>query len=427
VKQRIALSLLALLTVGLVVSLRARRPTNRVVLPDGTRVTLETTTYGTTHNPQVRPPWLIALDAVLPDRIEGLIGPPRLGCGFGFGSGSSLTLWLNFQAGHPLRSTNLPRGLSFELSAGNGPGVLGSTGGTCGGGIGFSLHAVHFESFPRREPNLTLRILAKNQLLAELPVQNPVQGPFPTWSPQPLPTRITNGPLEIELSGLDPLRYSTGDGERISYQPKWSLRERGQTTEDWAPTLVRFEDPTGNSSYTGLSSGEPVWRLRTVWFQRPEAAHDADIARFSDLPVPAPEQRILTNAVRTVRNLTLRLIGIAGPGAYAWSNRVYQGSRPNRNGGSGSSVSRLGGMVLEEYERSQTHLLFAVDGLRPEDRIVARGRDDQGRSFSVTATGELPGSLTMDLPLAEGSKILDLVLIPQSPVPAEFYLVAPPP
>ena len=159
-------------------------------------------------------------------------------------------------------------------------------------------HTLEMQTFPlvpRHGKTIGLRFLSDPKdgkgvtVIAEFRIPNPNPGPFPTWTPEPLPDVQRAGSVIATLTG-----FATGlsrahpeqaarDNEPTITRLGLQLEEPGQTNCLWKPHGIEVSDATGNlwmpyspaSSAAGhagdayimtfphtLWPGEPAWKLR---------------------------------------------------------------------------------------------------------------------------------------------------------------------
>src|SRR5207245_8150938 len=111
--------------------------------------------------------------------------------------------------------------------------------------------------------------------------------------------------------------------------PKFMVRKNGKSTQDWEPVQTELLDSTGNNPSRWpfkspfLCPFEPAWKLR-VQFCGSETTPLAsnDCWATARLVLPAPGSFSAVSVTQQLQNVTLRLIGLAGPGHTTYSNGV---------------------------------------------------------------------------------------------------------
>lgn len=154
-------------------------------------------------------------------------------------------------------------------------------------------------------------------VIAEFRIPNPNPGPFPTWTPEPLPDVQRAGSVIATLTG-----FATGlsrahpeqaarDNEPTITRLGLQLEEPGQTNCLWKPHGIEVSDATGNlwmpyspaSSAAGhagdayimtfphtLWPGEPAWKLR-IELSRTNSFAPEELWTAFALPVPAEDTK----------------------------------------------------------------------------------------------------------------------------------------
>lgn len=270
-------------------------------LPDGSVISLEAVTYGTTHQ-FFHGTWgqRIAhalLPAAWADRLGGAVlthdtRSPQLVC------------WLR-------RSGPSGAGIAWRIRghvrvAGEdecqcGWDSVGWHGWVKSGGQYSEVGAAEISSFPRRRTTMHVRLcrdlsLSRKNLLAEFVVPNPAPGPYPVWTPEPLPVTRRNGAVAVTLVDL-----VTGLRSSPLIAPKWErewtrarlrirpITPRGQSI---APSRSGLSDATGNDSNSATFSRRAdgdwdCWFLGRLCADEPAVKLRIEYARDA-LTFPAP-------------------------------------------------------------------------------------------------------------------------------------------
>jgi len=349
------------------------------LLPDGSVLTLEAVTYGTRHR-FIAGTWLQQLlHAVLPARHKQHSGclvkvydtgenklvlwtthlDPRKGTG---AMGDSLDLFIEDEQGH-----------EPSLCSSTREGLLAVRG----------IEYWEASVFPRRSQTLRLRFYRQGSrdLLAEFAVSNPTPGPFPTWTSEPLPATRHYGNVSLTLvsftTGLDGPNNTepARPGELIRGLIRYRLNENDRRARSWELQRVRLWDATGNTEehyfpsetelefFGALAAGETAWKMN---FQ---IARDLDSAFTPQeywivrgLSIPNPNTVTHTTATATRLGVTLRLLGIAGPG--------------------NQSVWPAG------WSSDELTIVVRASSLRDDFAVAVRAADERGRRLHTsTLTG----------------------------------------
>jgi hypothetical protein len=244
--------------------------------------------------------------------------------------------------------------------------------------FGLSLRA-----FPRRQSSFLFHLHGANQaVLATFRVPNPVRGPFPEWTPEPLPHTQSNGPVTLTLEAMS----ARGGSPPRVIVPRWQIESFDPA---WAKARARYAtlvDATGNEAQM-LSPRENAWRLRT-WVHRDQDEDFGVADRFSITNQPVPKagefHSLDQSAVR--HGIELKVLVIAGPGELVVSNGV-RSMFPPPTGSSGHSTSQSGTSFIERWP-SQTHfLLLEAIGVDMNDEIRIRVFDSEGQRIKLIDSG----------------------------------------
>jgi hypothetical protein len=235
-----------------VVAVLGRRDApSSIRLPDGSTVVLQGVTYGTTH---YRPPqWLNWLLHRLPVwRVERFgLNPPVV-----FTTARpELMLWLEHR-----RVTNAASAIRFSVADGDGfeAGVDALADQTTPllPGLPSDRATTTFlvPVYPRREPRLRLNVYdpSRTRWLGCLTFAVPRDGPYPEWTPEPLPVKRPIGDCELVLerlsvSRLPVVRGAGANGPWASLATARFRTSRGEVpTHGWRVERLTLEDATGN-------------------------------------------------------------------------------------------------------------------------------------------------------------------------------------
>lgn len=304
-------------------------------LPDGSKLTLRSVTYGQRHLFRLgnRP-----RDYLGPLLSEGLAR--KLGCNF-VGAGGSNALLCRFdleraadQPAPRLRAAPFDQhGCEFRVVEAS-PHPFGT--GTR------DLVLVRFDEFPRRGQPVGLRLfLCRTNggfaQLAEFTVPNLDKRSFPVWAAAPLPCTQTVGSVGFTLlemkagiygRSFPPLAHQPGEdcGTLLHFQ----VSENGKPTPAWVFSRIkRLSDPAGHSAGGGsYSSGPGEGEFRTViagglCLEEPAWRVLAEFARAKDFPpgdlwiirgvlVPDMKSASVAEVATNLHGAQFRLRGIVG-------------------------------------------------------------------------------------------------------------------
>jgi hypothetical protein len=246
---------------------------------------------------------------------------------------------------------------------------------------------------PRRGRKLGLRARTSEGDYV-LMTPNPLPGPYPEWSPSPLPITKQSGELGVTLNSLatGPEILCTGP-RTFPMNPDWleahiRLAWAGKPSAGWMPAGVTLWDPTGNVLEAPIDSlhrhddkedfqfsaafcaDEPVWKLRLELVPCPLSSIDpADLWIIPWLPLPRSPVFSQIAAPFSRQGVTVRVWGLAGP----WARVPAKDRR--------SLLVRKSSSPVITVDVEST---LPVPGVRL--RLV-RAVDDRGRSIQHPDTG----------------------------------------
>jgi hypothetical protein len=295
------------------------------------------------------------------------------------------------------------------------------------------------QPFPRREPTVRLRIYGDNpQPVAEYTVPNPAPGPYPNWTPEPLPITKRDGDLAITLTRLQlhiPRGRPPADFVGDYGETEFHFAQNGRLTKEWEVSDPVLLDATGNACHLhqiSLCPHETAWKLRARFFRNPRARFTPqETCTLTNIPAPDPGSVRLLGGSTRLQGVNLQPLAIAAAGTVSYTNGVPRMAQPAdpraRSGSRGFSVSTSGsnsGTVVEtssEFPHVAVRTSLVPDGWR----LTVRAVDDRGR----VTPGEFPSVgddirfFNLDLP--PNSRRLTLTFALHRARTAEF-LVRPP-
>jgi hypothetical protein len=205
-----------------------------------------------------------------------------------------------------------------------------------------------FPVFPRRARTVGLRLYklkgVRWTLLAEFRVSNPRPGPYPIWSPPPLPLSQPMGEdpgggrpavtlTELTANREENLGFGMWPG-KVYWRAIFRVTRDGKPTRDWTLSALTFTDPTGNTWEPGAQDysqrgdeihanfSAPLWADETAWKLKAEFSRTGSAAfgpdelwTVRDLPVPRRGKVIPLRRRAFVQGVPLEVVSIAG--AYA--------------------------------------------------------------------------------------------------------------
>ena len=329
----------------LVLWLKSDRSPARLLLPDGTTVSVAGTTFGTNH--------------AFGGRLARIVArtPPGMQVALGRLLGSSvvarqafstttptLVVWLNSPAIPPLTPPRPYLGW-YEVYLADTKGFISGGGQNFNTGLG-GLSPLQFTAFPRRDRTFTLHFFFHNTQgkvkdCGTLTVLNPEFRAYPQWQPGTLPATNKVGDVEATLK-----QVSTGHGGNTSYI---GLRDGGHamefstnrddgrnltgcqlqlqsltdTNQIWQVDHVELSDATGNvlpstgmtwggkgddvfGFSPGLWTNEFAWKLRCE-IKRTQGFAPGELLTFKNVPLPEMYQTNQPGWTTNVNGVTVTL------------------------------------------------------------------------------------------------------------------------
>ena len=187
-------------------------------------------------------------------------------------------------------------------------------------GTGRQVAAVQLDAFPRRDGKFLMRFISwgpqgqrvsKEQLLISNPAR---RGPFPKWTPDPLPDTQSDDDLNVTLTkcifpveGFNGRGLSAKDPANKAVAVAFHCEQKGVTVTNWQPLRIETSDAMGNqvqnNSWSnsrdengdakmtyqyGLWPREP-WKLR-VEMSRTSGFHDDELWTVENIQVTSGRQ-----------------------------------------------------------------------------------------------------------------------------------------
>lgn len=430
-------------------------------LPDGTTVRVEKVTFGRTHrlgSPPNRFPWL-------PAWITGS-DPNEPTIEFG-SSEDTLMLWITHRhPAVPRRTLGLEWWTDYHLTDSHGcrfdtysrqrrtQGKMSSNSSSIGRGDRFdtltsteanplAVGIMELESFPRREPEMTLQLFGADWgKAAAFRVANPVPGMHPEWTPLPLPQKQSDGDLTVELenveAAVDTWKDNGVETRQQHMRPNFQVFQAGKRTDKWRADDLRVADATGNEVYAydcRLCVREQAWKLRARFWRTPEAAFTPDETWVvSNVPVQAPNKILALSGSATRKSVKLELLAIAGRGSFLYKDGVPSvGEQPlppshsdQDMSTSGSTSSGPSGRHTESNLRAGLpHVGVRVTGMPEEYHLSLLAIDDRGRRIPSELNAGMDSERYLGLDLPKDARTLTLRFMVHRCRTME-YLIRPP-
>ena len=279
-----------------------------ITLKDGTKLTLAGVTYGKHH--------------VAP-KIKSANAGPRAGGGRIDSTNDMLMVWI--QSEH--KGNQGPNDQLMVYDPANTACVSSWSRDTTRIKNGLDLQGFLLDAYPRHGRKIVLRIAAWNNsgpgmelAKGQFVISNPSRGPFPKWTPDPLPDTQSDGDLDVTLTrliygvkGFDRGNaLSKNDPMNKAVLAAFRTEQKGVVMTNWQPCRITMSDATGNridnNSWSngrendevvmtyqwGLWPDEPAWKLN-VEMTRTSGFKDDEVWTVQNLPVHTGSQRDLFN------------------------------------------------------------------------------------------------------------------------------------
>jgi RNA polymerase sigma factor (sigma-70 family) len=307
--------------------------------------------------------------------------------------------------------------------------------------------------FPRRGKEVHLSVLDQGKLLAEFKIPNPAPGPYPTWTPEPLPARATNGDLEVLLTGFRAIRPTS---EAALMEPRtmqrsartecaFSFNENGRQSTAWTPVLLELADATGNhwrpSRYSGgnpyLSEIEngaiqtrfsgALWACESAWkisgeFVRTANFPESELLHLPKIVIPDPNNVSEPGKQFDWNGATVELSGVIG------ANGREIIPKPTNNAPIAQRM-RMSGFMNSEFSKGCVTIVLSGEILsRNRQLAFVSATDEQGRAFEKVSSGGPANLREMKFPIPysfalrppEGAHEINLVVAVTEPRKVEF-------
>jgi hypothetical protein len=295
----------------------------RLVLPDGTTVSVAGATFGTNHvfgGPLAR--WVARTPAPVQSGLARLLGARAVAHKTFTTPVPTLVVWVY----SPVVSNPPPAGAFpgwYEVYLANTNGFVSGLPENFTPGVG-GLSQLQFTAFPRRDRTLALHFYhrdyqGQSKQCGVLEFLNPACSNYPQWNAETLPVTRRTGDVEATLE-----RVSTGHGGNSSYSTLADgshaiayntnredgrndtacllhLRSLSDTNQSWQVEQVALSDATGNAirSMTiswsgsgddvfdfgpGLWTGEAAWKMRCE-IKRTRGFAPGELFTFKNVPL----------------------------------------------------------------------------------------------------------------------------------------------
>jgi hypothetical protein len=404
----LAVGAIALVIILIAVGKAGRNDVGQVRhLPDGSTLSLRRTVFTSTNYNYSHQGGNRFLRMVAPILPPGIRSKVDLSSGsFGFGSDGNTNLFVISVLHYPKSRL---AGSSMQAGRLRVVDDQGDEYDACWGAntLGMQSEVVHgwqVRAFPRRSRMLGLQFLAPSPKggwtnAAEFQIPNPAYADYPQWTPDPLPTTKSDGPLTVTLGKFQSggvMSGSRGSGPASTAARKtrlvFSFTEDGAASTNWMVQKVTISDATGNKWFPYLDfvrqdfnwakdgtveflgalwPGERAWKLEVEAVRkggfRPE--------EMWEIPLDLPAAR----AVNSLTNwweregLRLKLVGLASPnvdhpGDFKWVAKWW-GEDKNR-------VYSLAMQLEGDLKGWRASVVGAVDQTGSKVKIMQHGSQD---------------------------------------------------
>jgi len=294
----------------------------------------------------------------------------------------------------------------------------------------FCVSAIYLPSFPRRSATLKLRVFVTGGDAVEMVAPNPVKGPFPKWTPEPLPATRTTNNISFELRELEAHWASDGqNGFNAMYRV---LKDGTDVTPQWR-AVTEFRDETGNVSER-LCPYEPVWKVEAKFFKTARATFPPEkVWRIPGIRMPENGRAVIFDQTHQVDNHTVHLAAFLAPGSFKFSNNVVLAMSPWQSGmttGSSSSTRSINNgpsITTMQVDSKDPAVLLSMSNLRSPEHLLVLCRDQSGRVGQAEFRSNVGDQYLFAFPNWRNVSSLDLELIFQEPIPVEFTVAPPKP
>jgi hypothetical protein len=405
----------------------------KILLPDGNIVTLENVSFsiGTQHDFSFGDSALSRFGRKLPRFLRRYFPSPAR---FTYNTSSnSLVLWFTLADGQTGAPLDFHRRFAIDIVDEHGCSSTdqGQASMTSGGTP--TIHMPTFTQFPRHQATIRVRLRPRTTLggelkkpVVEFDVPNPARGPFPVWTPEPLPAARANGDLVFVAKDAG----NSAAGQAWS-GPHFDILRGSLLVEDWERDVISVSEATGNRGQRPFCTNEPAWKLEVEFLRNVKSEFlPSEMFTITNLNVPASGVAVQLTNTFSLQGKPFALCAIAGPGGFVYSNNVLTAAEPPlsiQGESSHSSISYQGATSIHTYSvrRSAPHLALVVPPLDGEDRLLLRARGPAGVACKLEPGHSAAYLWTFTLSGVATTGPFDLDVILQRPRHAEF-IVKPP-
>jgi hypothetical protein len=299
-----------------------------------------------------------------------------------------------------------------------------------------------FESYPRNDKELTLRIVPWNKPEGSVvKLQNPHVVEPEKWQATAVPQRQNFGDITLELTRLSeqtnggPKQY--WESPARFWKPDWTLLKNGEVAHGWDEPDWVAQDPLGNRGQM-LGIHQPMLRYTATVY--PNATNEVDTVMVSKLPALS-----MTNVVTNWWNFKTKTdsgpvvaLGFFPRGAYTFLEgamvtnppvrmSAVRGGAPTGWTGMNERVSPTRVKYWHGHYTDKPVVYISASSLSPKERLGLRlraadgtcwlaKREEQGQSEGIFA-------FMIKLPTGIETVVPELVLL--KPIEATFEVKTP--
>ena len=374
----------------------------RIVLSDGTEITILQASFGTNHILSFEPTWKEIARRILPKKLQQPLGTATassLRSDY-----DSLVLWI------PIPTNNNSGTVSFEAKLKNGTYAPASVGAGRMVGNRGAFWCVNFTSYQRQSREIPLKLrLGSDEV--EFTVPNRAITPASKWQAQALPQTKVLQDRKVTLngapSGITPGEWSVAPliGGSVRYSSAENLRAGWTwwhiTAFDVYANFMESPRLHGSAKYfTNYLSDEGPWRLLIKGEEYISAGR---------VPYPTNNFFMLLPLDDRLRHLGIEFFMVCGAGQYEISNcipQIYNPSTraPFRRPFSNFVMETRGTNWTMDIAPSGPEILLLVNNAvwqsNPTARFRERDSANSGRTFrpfSWSTTSQLTGKTLIAL------------------------------
>lgn len=414
-----------------------------VNLGDGRILQIEGVTYGTNNRiGSARSRWISPLYPWLPNKVMQWLEPKIPQSTIDGLSRPSLVVWVN--AIDAVTRSNVDcQGIRVELVGKDGDLFESDPHWTSFANQFIRVGHV-FESYPRTETNLTLKVTTwKAQQTSRMEFSNPFIARPEAWTGQALPQEKAVADLTISLTQLmartngypKPKYWETPS---VYWEPVWDLRQGTSIARGWDAPEWFAEDSTGNHAQR-LGVHQPVLRFSAAFYPSPTNGDAVQIlATLPAIVVTNLHAISWWNQKITLGNMEIEALGFFPAGSYVFSDGMFVTNHSGMGAVGGGAPTGWTGQSMQtnplkvkyyhgHYSVTNSIIYVHATTLGPLNRLAIRLRDERGALWLTqpepqgSSDGIYP--FLINLPPEVQHVIPELVLL--KPATAQFTVKVP--